>query len=326
VASSWWEIQVLGPPALEELVFWRLQTIGCQGTVSQSVSQSASQPTGQLQGQLSCILAYLPQLQFDPLDLAALSLQLRQDATAAGFAAPTVNWRLIHEQDWATSWQQYWHPQPIGERLLIYPAWLPLPEINERLLLRLDPGVAFGTGNHATTQLCLESLEMHFDRSLENEDGVGQDAGFRTDAASRPVNPTLTIADIGCGSGILSIGALLLGAHQVYAVDTDPLAVGSARGSRDLNQISADAMVVEEGSVAQIPHLVDGIVCNILAEVIVQLLPDMPQIARPGTWGIFSGILVRQTQQVTNALEAQGWQVGSIWKKEDWACINAKKH
>ncbi|NJO51768.1 MAG: 50S ribosomal protein L11 methyltransferase [Leptolyngbyaceae cyanobacterium RM2_2_4] len=294
MASSWWEIQVLCDLVLEDLVFWRLETFGCRGTSSE------------IKGHSCLIKAYLPQIQAQLLDLAALSLLLRQDALCAELPTPAMQWHLIEEEDWSSSWKDHWQPQEVGDRLLINPAWLPNPEASDRRILRLDPGVAFGTGAHATTQLCLESLEMRLD-------GPGD----------------AVIADIGCGSGILSIGALLLGAKQIYAVDNDPLAVMSTESNRELNQIEPHRLVVVEGSIDRLPELtaepVDGILCNILAEVIIDLIPQMEAIAKPTTWGIFSGILLDQVKPVADLLEQSGWIVATLWRRKDWCCLNVRR-
>jgi ribosomal protein L11 methyltransferase len=224
-----------------------------------------------------------------------------------GLSVPTMQWQLIDEEDWASSWKEHWQPQEIGDRFLIYPAWLPVPAKTDRLLLRLDPGTAFGTGNHATTQLCLEALEMRLD-----EDTAGA-----------------VVADIGCGSGILAIGAILLGAGKAYAVDNDLLAVKSAQKNRQLNQILPQQLAIEHGSIDTLHQLTgerfDGIVCNILAEVIIELIPQMSAIAKPSTWGILSGILIEQSQSVTDTLEKHGWIVAAIWRRQEWCCINIRR-
>lgn len=295
MANSWWEIKILCDPALEDLIFWRLEKFGCRGMSTE------------VKGNSHLLCSYLPQIEAQLLDLAALSLWLRQDALTLGQPIPIMHWRLIDEEDWASSWKEHWQPQEIGDRLLIYPAWLPEPEPSERRVLRLDPGAAFGTGTHSTTQLCLEALEM---RLGDGSNGV--------------------IADIGCGSGILSIGAVLLGAKKVYAVDTDSLAVRSARSNRDLNQISAQKMVVERGSIGKLQKLtynqpVDGILCNILAEIIIELIPGMSAIAGPKSWGILSGILLDQAKPIADTLEQYNWVVAALWKRQDWCCFNIRR-
>ena len=139
----------------------------------------------------------------------------------------------------------------------------------------------------------------------------------------------MVLADVGGGSGILSVGALLLGAKQIYAVDTDPLAVKATRENSDLNQIEPDRLIVAQGSVDQIAEMieapVDGIVCNILAEVIIDLIPQMTAIIKPNTWGILSGILVEQAKPVADTLEANGWMVTALWKRGEWCCLNIRR-
>ncbi|NEP15983.1 MAG: 50S ribosomal protein L11 methyltransferase [Leptolyngbya sp. SIO4C1] len=296
MANSWWEIQVTCTPALEDTVFWRFDLLSGRGTSSQQ------------QGKHRLVKAYFPRAQFEHLDLAALALTLKQDALCVGgISEPSVEWHLIEEEDWSKSWKTHWQPQEIGDRFLINPAWIPVPAEVDRLVLQLDPGTAFGTGAHATTQLCLESLEMRLGSSSSDS----------------------TIADIGCGSGILSIGAILLGAKQAYAVDTDPLAVSATAANRDLNQISAEQLSVREGSLPTLLETleapVDGIVCNILAEVIIDLVPQFDAIAKPTTWGILSGILLEQSKLVADTLEENGWVVATLWRRQEWCCLNIRR-
>ncbi len=302
MANTWWELQIICQPEQEDSIFWRLSNFGCRGTASENKSNYC------------LIRGYLPKIQAEMLDLSALSLWLRQDALALGLSEPTMHWQLIDEEDWASSWKEYWQPQEIGDRFLINPAWLPTPEDSSRLVIRLDPGVAFGTGNHATTQLCLESLEMRLSPNP-----------LLQESETEPV----VIADIGCGSGILSIGALLLGAKKVYAVDTDPLAVKSTGENFALNEINPESLVVAEGSVEVVEQLisapVDGIVCNILAHVIIDLIPRMSAIAKPTTWAIFSGVLTEQSKEVVDVLEQHGWVVATLWKRQEWCCLNVRR-
>ena len=293
--NSWWEIKVLCDPTLEDLVFWRFETYSGRGTSSQK------------RGLNRWVKAYFPQEQFQMLDLAAIALRLKQDALCAELPLPLVEWQLIDEEDWAKSWKQHWQPQEIGDRFLINPAWIAPPKNSDRLILKMDPGAAFGTGAHATTQLCLESLEMRL--------------GDPSDQ--------LTLADIGCGSGVLSIGALLLGAHQAYAVDIDPLAVRTTQENRVLNHIEAERLWVKQGSLdTLIKHQtapVDGILCNILAEVILDLIPSMAAIAKPDAWGILSGILLDQSKLVADTLEDNGWVVATLWRRKEWCCLNIRR-
>jgi ribosomal protein L11 methyltransferase len=293
--NSWWEVQVLGDGALEEDVFWRFESFGSQGTSSQR------------RGSAYLIKAYFPQHRMELLDLSALALLIRQDALCSDVPVPRITWKLIEEEDWSKSWKEHWQPEPIGDRFLVTPAWLSPPEGNQRLVLRLDPGVAFGTGAHPTTQLCLESLEMR----LTYEPAA------------------VTLADIGCGSGILSIGALLLGAQRVYAADIDDLAVYSAMGNRDLNHLTAEQLPILHGGLEVLAKTieapVDGVVCNILAEVIMDLIPQLHTLVTPSGWGILSGILLDQSKLVADTLEQHGWVVATLWRRQEWCCLNVRR-
>ena len=296
--NSWWEIQVICDPVVEDLVFWRLEEFGCKGTVSET------------QDAVCFLKAYMPQIQAHSLDLAALALTLKQDALCSRLPQPETNWGLIEEEDWSSSWKKYWSAEEIGDRFLINPAWIPLPESTDRLIIKLDPGTAFGTGNHATTQLCLESLEMRL---------------FSPDEAK-----DLVLADIGCGSGILSIGAILLGAKHVHAVDVDPLATKASVENCAMNEIDVSRVMVNDGSLdylmANLTEPVDGIICNILAETIIELIPNMAEISKPTTWAILSGILVEQAKMVADTLEQHGWVVATLWKRKDWCCLNIRRN
>ena len=297
MSDRWWEIIVLCDPVLEESVYWRLNEFGCSGTATETKDG------------LNLIRAYISELAVQSLDLSSFSVWLNQDAAMLETSPPEIQWNLIEEEDWSSNWKQYWQPQEIGERFLVYPAWLDNPENSSRLLLRLDPGAAFGTGTHPTTQLCLESLEMR----LGEED-------------TEQAQPTL--ADIGCGSGILSIGALLLGVAKVYAMDIDPLAVKTCRGNAQLNQIDKSSLVITEGSIDELLSLdkpVDGIVCNILADTIIELFPKFNKITHEHSWAILSGILFDQADDIADTVEANGWTVAALWKRRDWCCFNVRR-
>jgi ribosomal protein L11 methyltransferase len=293
MSNSWWEIKIECVPSLEETIFWRLSEFGCKGTSTQR------------QGQEISISAYIPQIQFKLIEISEVLNRIELDAAETGEPIPVSKCLLIDEEDWSSSWKQHWTTQPIGDRLLINPAWLEIPTDTDRIILQLDPGVAFGTGTHATTQLCLEALEMRLQPGT-----------------------SASIADIGCGSGILSTAALLLGAQKVYAVDTDPLAVKATIENCELNGIESSRLITELGSIEMlqliVPEPLDGFVCNILADVIIKLAPQMKEIVKPKGWAALSGILSSQVATVSYTMEQHGWVVGTVWNRQEWSCINLK--
>jgi ribosomal protein L11 methyltransferase len=296
---QWWELRVWSDPDLDELLSWELQSLGCQGTASQ------------LQDGRLKITGYLSTGQYTESDLEQMAQQLRQSVADMAPEMGTISdidWIIIKEEDWANSWKDYWHPTAVGDRLLIHPDWLPLPE-TDRIVLRLNPGVAFGTGAHATTQLCLIALETLLPPTIHHP---------------------YVIADIGCGTGILAIAALQLGADRAYAVDTDPLAVQAAQECRDLNAIGANRMTVSEGSIheilCQIDGTIDGFCCNILAHTIVDfIIPHIDRLIRPQGWGLLSGILYKQIPNVAEALNIHGWTICQTWQQDDWVCLKIQR-
>ena len=289
--EKWWEVAVICPIALEDSVYWAFDRLGSKGTASQR------------QGDRRLVTAYFPQVQFGEPDLEQLKAELHQSIDAA----VQVSWRAIDNEDWAKSWKTHWQPEEVGNRLLINPAWLE-PPTTQRVILTLDPGSAFGTGAHATTRLCLEALE-------------------------KQAVAGATVADIGCGSGILSIVAALYGAKQIYATDVDPLAVSATRSNAALNSIDEATIQVGLGSLPEAIAMakqadnlpVDGIVCNILSEIIVGLiLPQLSELAGPNTWCILSGILTSKADWVEEHLIAFGWQVVETAHLEEWCAMTIR--
>jgi ribosomal protein L11 methyltransferase len=188
---------------------------------------------------------------------------------------PAPRYRTVQEQDWSQAWKQHYKPILIGERLVVVPAWLESPDPG-RVAIRMDPGMAFGTGTHPTTQLCLELLE-----------------------ACLPENAAAVI-DVGCGSGILAVAALKLGVQAALGVDIDPEAVQAAQANGELNGV-AERLEVKLGSVAEVLsgattlRSAPLVLANILAPVIVRLLDDgLADLLDQGGVLVLSGILDEQ--------------------------------
>ncbi len=215
----------------------------------------------------------------------------------------------LTDNDWAYSWQKYYRPLEIGERLYVVPEWLrdqPVPE--GRTPFYLNPGLTFGTGSHASTQLCLEGVEEH---TLPGRD----------------------VLDLGCGSGILSIAALCLGAKSAIAVDIDPKAVDVAYENAALNGIGRDRYTVRAGNVLadtalakelarQTYHLV---LANIVADVIIPLAPQVPKLLEEGGVFLCSGIIDTRAYEVETALKKAGLTVTRKREKNGWAALEATR-
>lgn len=201
------------------------------------------------------------------------------------------------DEDWANNWKKYYHQVPVGDKLLIKPSWEDLEdEFKDRLIVEIDPGMAFGTGTHETTYMCLEALEKY----VQDDD---------------------VVFDVGCGSGILGIAAAKLGAKEIVAVDLDEKCVETSIENAKLNGVS-DKMEVHLGNLLDV---VDGtaniIVSNIIAEIITGLVFDLREHLVPNGIFIASGIIEEKIQMVVDELERNEFEILDIKKKNGWSLI-----
>ena len=209
---------------------------------------------------------------------------------------------IVADSDWENNWRQYYEPIEIGEKLVVVPEWLEAPE-GPRIPLRLDPGLIFGTGSHATTRMCLAALE--------GLSGAGK-----------------TVLDLGCGSGILAIGALLLGCERAVGCDIDPKAPDVAESNAALNGIGADRFRVYAGDVlsdasmrAMLGTDFDIVTANIVSDVIIPLSSMVRPFLKPGGSFLCSGIIEGRQDEVADALVKNGFAIEAHYNEEDWHCF-----
>ena len=222
---------------------------------------------------------------------------------------PVPVYKQIADQNWMEAWKQHYKPIPIGQRLIIVPVWLDSPE-PERIPIKIDPGMAFGTGTHPTTQLSLELIEGWFEQSkIENR-------------------KSKIVIDIGCGSGILSIAALKLGAESALGVDIDVESVTNSRENAEKNGIGEE-FIIGQGSVTEVregkfPYKqAPLVVANILAPILIRLLDaGLADLAESGGTVILSGILQEQAQKVIEAGQAKGLVLNGQKQVGDWVALS----
>lgn len=220
---------------------------------------------------------------------------------------PPAEYRPVQEVNWVEAWKQHYHPIPLGRRLIILPVWMDA-QGQERIPIRIDPGMAFGTGTHPTTQLCLELLEDY-------------------------IRPGEAVIDIGCGSGILGVAAVRLGASQVLGVDIDPQAIPNARENAENNGTSAQ-MELEVGSVNEVLagrfslRQAPVVLANILAPILIRLLGEgLGEIVSPGGALILSGILEEQwldasvPSPLQEALRQHKLRLVDLRRSGDWVAV-----
>ncbi len=216
-----------------------------------------------------------------------------------GFNEITIS--EVNEEEWATAWKKYYNPVKISEKFTIVPTWETYePVSSDELIIELDPGMAFGTGTHPTTVMCIQALE----RTVAKGDSV---------------------IDVGTGSGILSIAAAMLGAGEVKALDLDIVAVESARLNVKLNKVQDRVSVSQNNLLNHTEGPVDLVVANILAEIIVRFTDDASKILKKNGYFITSGIINTKKQEVKDALTDAGFIIEETLVMEDWVAFIAKK-
>ena len=297
-APGWWRLELAALPELEESLLWKLTDLGIPRVAVQHRPETPSQRQ---------LIAWLPAIDWPEPERQQLELALAPLALPFGLALPPLEWSQQADEDWSLSWKQHWQADPVGERLLILPAWLPCPpEHAERRLIVMDPGSAFGTGSHPTTRMCLEALELLAATKLTELAG-------------------LRVADLGCGSGVLGLAALRLGAASVAAVDTDGLAVRATADNAGLNGLTPQIRV-QLGSVEALAELLEGqsadlLLCNILAPVIQALCPAFNTVLAASGVGLLSGLLVDQAPGLQLALQHEGWQAELTAEQGKWGLM-----
>ena len=210
--------------------------------------------------------------------------------------AGTVSWRAVADEDWSETWKEFFHTEKIGERTVIKPTWEDYEAKAEEIVVELDPGAAFGTGQHTTTALCIRALETL-------------------------VKPGMTVFDVGTGSGVLSIVAAKLGAGRVEAVDFDPVAVRIAAENVRQNSVANIVRTGQSDLLKSVEGKADLIIANIIADIIVRLFGEVKESLAAGALMLLSGIIEDRLHDVTKAAARHGFHVERIEEEKGWAAV-----
>ncbi|MBQ9895179.1 MAG: 50S ribosomal protein L11 methyltransferase [Ruminococcus sp.] len=316
---EWTEVNIFTTTEGIELVCSKLMDIGIKGFAiqdSEDFNEFLENKNGQwdyidedLMGLSNCetrITVYLPS-NTQGVDMLAsirsMLTELKADDTENQYGRLEAELSSIREEDWANNWKQYFKPLKVGEKLVIKPSWEDYNEDGDRIILEIDPASSFGTGQHHTTRLCLELLE----KSLSKDD---------------------VILDMGCGSGILSIGAMLLGAKRAVAVDIEQNAAETALENAVKNNISPELYETHFGNIlsdeklaSEIDYKYDIITANIVADVLIAMKDHFVRYIKKGGTLIVSGIIEERMDEVIDALKSVGFSSPEVNIKEGWAAV-----
>ena len=295
--KNWYELTFEIETNLEEIIIWKLNNLGISSYAFEILLNNKNNKK---------VIIWLPNLNWPESLRIKLVRNIKEVLDKNNYQTDCFEWNLIEQEDWISSWKKYWGPELVGDNLLVLPCWLELPEeYKNKKVIKIDPGAAFGTGSHPTTYLCLEELEKI---SLSSK----------------------KILDIGSGSGILSIAARSFGASKIYSIDNDYLAINSTESNYRLNFGNLDNLKTYLGSFDGLVSKYtlknfDFILCNILAEVIKGIIPDIRNCLKIDGEVILSGILNSQIDEIIKLLKASNFRINDISSKKDWVCITAQK-
>ncbi len=295
--KNWFELTFEIETNLEEIIIWKLNDLGISSYAFEILLNNKNNKK---------VIIWLPNLNWSESLRIKLVRNIKEVLDKNNYQTNCFEWNLIEQEDWISSWKKYWGPELVGDNLLVLPCWLQLPEeYKNKKVIKIDPGAAFGTGSHPTTSLCLEELEKI---SLSSK----------------------KILDIGSGSGILSIAAKCFGANEIYALDNDYLAINSTESNFLLNFGTLDDLKTYLGPFDSLVSKYtlknfDFILCNILAEVIKGIIPDIRNCLKIDGEVILSGILNSQKDEIIKLLNASNLRINDVSSKKDWVCITAQK-
>jgi len=295
--KDWYKLTFLIESDLEDIIIWKLNELGISSFSFEYLKKTENKKE---------VNIWLPINEWDNDSRSdfekIISKLLNMDDSKNQF----FNWSIIKEEDWLTSWKKYWAPELVGNHLLILPCWININEkFKDKQIIKIDPGAAFGTGSHPSTYLCLEKMENILFSNKK-------------------------VLDIGSGSGILSIAARLFGATEICAVDNDYLAINSTKSNFQLNFGNLKNLNTYLGSFNEIIlknqlQQFDFVLCNILAEVIKEMIPNIYGCLRKNGEVIFSGILNSQKDEIIKILIQNDLKLLDVSTRKDWACISAQK-
>ena len=293
--KDWWQISCDVHTNFEDILIWKLSDLGITSYSFDYLNKNKN--FGEL-----CI--WLPKSNWDKVRIKNLEETFLRLFRSNNHEFSRFIYESLNDNDWLDNWKKYWNPNPVGKNFLILPSWIELPnQFKDKNIIKIDPGVAFGSGDHPSTSLCLERME---EESMFSK----------------------KILDIGCGSGILSIAARKLGAGNISSIDNDYLSIKSTKENIALNFNTLEGFQIYLGTFCETINNLslngfDYIICNIIAGVIKNIIPYIPKVINRNGKIILSGIISSQKEDIIKLLNLYNFRVDHVVSKKDWICIQA---
>jgi ribosomal protein L11 methyltransferase len=304
---KWMEVTVRfeasGSEPAADLIADIFYEIGVKGVVIEDPDLKTTEPLGRggiKRPAQHAVIGYLPVNHRLHANLAVLQRRLNRYQTEQGIVA-RIDFKTLDEEDWAQAWKTFFKPIRVAENIIVKPSWEAFDPAPGDLVIEIDPGMAFGTGSHPSTTLCIELIQRYLNRGDH-------------------------FLDIGIGSGILSLAAAKLGAGRIVGVDADAGALTVSKENLRRNKISEDlALLVCGNLVDAVDAHFDLVAANILSEVILKILTGLARVLKPGGTFICSGIALENQRKVIDAIKQQSMQLLEVCTKEDWAAIAVRR-
>ena len=293
--KGWWLISCDVLSNFEEILIWNLSEIGITSYSFNYLNKN---------NDLGELFIWLPKSNWDKVRIKNLEETFLRLFRSNNHDFSCFRYESVNENDWLNNWKKYWSPNPVGKNFLILPSWIELPkEFKDKNIIKIDPGLAFGSGDHPSTELCLEIME---EESIFSK----------------------TVLDIGCGSGILSIAARKLGADKISSIDKDYLSIKSTKENIYMNFASQDGFKIYLGTFCETKNNLsfnsfDYIFCNVISGVIKEIIPDVRTLINQNGKLILSGIISMQKEDIIKLLNLYNFKIDQVVSKKDWICIQA---
>jgi ribosomal protein L11 methyltransferase len=305
--NDYLELSIEVSPLYSELVAEILSSFGFNEVILSDINYSK----GNINFTATHVKAYIPQIKDYISTIDSIKAELKRNYTLLKESnineSKLGSWQIsitpVHNEDWAENWKRFWHPQKIGDHIIISPSWeKDIEQGPDDQVIFIDPGAAFGTGTHQTTRLCIKAIEKIF-KTKQN---------------------IKTVMDIGTGSGILAITAAKMGAEKVVANDIDPLAIQIAKENSNINNCQ-NKCFFSDSSIKQFTEEYDLVIVNILAKTIIALSEHIKRLTKKGGFIILSGIITEKLEEVQEHFHQSGFKIIEINEEEGWYSITGQK-